>query len=190
MAHAHAHEAEVAVGANIFGMIAEFDDPDALLAAALRAKEAGYIHTEGYSPVPIHGLAEAVGFNDYRIPKVAFLGGLAGAFVGFLGMYYTNVVDYPWNVGGKPLLSWPMFIPIAYECTILFAAGATFFAMWTLNGLPKYYHPVFNAKNFQRASQDRFFLLIDKTDPQYDSVETFHFLRGLSGVLDVSEVEK
>jgi hypothetical protein len=99
-------------------------------------------------------------------------------------------VDYPWNVGGRPLFSWPSFLPITYECTILFAALSAFFFQFALNGLPKPYHSIFNAPNFARASQDRFFLLIEKTDPQYEGPETVAFLENLSGVLNVSEVEK
>ena len=185
-----AHETDVMVGPIVYGIIAEFDDPDALLAGTLRAREAGYTHMEGYSPLPIHGLAEALDFNDFRIPKFAFAGGLAGGLTGLMGLWYTSVVDYPWNVGGKPLFSWPQFIPIAYEATILFAAGTTFLSCWALSGLPKPYHPIFNAKNFERASQDRFFLCIEITDPIYSADETPNFLARLSGVLNVSEVER
>jgi hypothetical protein len=188
-----AHEHEVTVADTTFGIVAEFDDPDALLAATHRARHEGYTHIEAYSPFPIHGLSDALEkgkFDDWRVPWFAFFGGLAGCITGFLGLYYVNVVDYPLNVGGKPLLSWPQFMPVTYECTILFAAGATFLSCWALNGLPKYYHPIFNAKNFDRASQDRFFLLVEKTDPKFDTEQTGAFLRHLNGVLDVSEVEK
>jgi hypothetical protein len=184
----HDHDSEV--GANIYGLIAEFDDPDALVAAARTATQAGYRHVEGYSPFPIHGLAEALDFKDWRLPKIAFFGGVTGMALGFIGLWYTNVIDYPWNVGGKPLFSWPQFIPIAYECTILFAAGAAFLSQWLLNGYPRPHHPIFNARNFDRASQDRFFLFIETTDPQYDSIGTANFLSELHGVLHVSEVEK
>ncbi|GAB4456566.1 MAG: DUF3341 domain-containing protein [Armatimonadaceae bacterium] len=194
--HADAHETQPhradlpLVGAEIYGMIAEFDDPDALVAAAHRATAAGYKFVEGYSPFPIHGLAEALEFKDWRLPKIAFFGGIGGMLTGFVGLWYTNVIDYPWNVGGKPLFSWPQFIPIAYECTILFAAGAAFLSQWLLNGYPRPHHPIFNAQNFDRASQDRFFLFIEKGDPKYDDTETANFLHGLSGVIHVSVVEK
>jgi len=187
MAH---HEGDVVVESPLYGLIAEYDDPDALLAAVHRTREAGYRHVEAYSPFPIHGMAEALEFDDWRVPWFGFFGGLTGFLTGALGLYYTNVVDYPWNVGGKPLLSWPMWIPIVYECTILFAAGTTFLMMWAMNGLPKPYHSIFNAKNFDRASQDRFFLFIEKTDPQFDLGETETFMLHLNGTLDVSEVEK
>jgi hypothetical protein len=173
-----------------FGTVAEFDDPDALLSAANRAREAGFRHVEAYSPFPIHGMDEALKFDDARLPWATFLGGLGGCAIGFLGLYYTNVVDYPWNVGGRPLFSWPQFLPITYECTILFAALSAFFFQFALNGLPKPYHSIFNTPNFARATQDRFFLLIEKTDPQYDSSATASFLSELRGVINVSEVEK
>jgi hypothetical protein len=186
-----AHEHEVTVEDTAFGMVAEFEEPNALLAAAHRARHEGYTHVEAYSPFPIHGMAEALGnFDDWRVPWFGFFGGILGCCLGFLGLYYVNVVDYPMNVGGKPLLSWPQFMPVTYECTILFSAGTTFLSCWALNGLPKYYHPINNAKNFDRASQDRFFLLIEKTDPHYDSEETGSFMRLLNGVTNVSEVEK
>jgi hypothetical protein len=145
---------------------------------------------EAYSPFPIHGLAEALGFNDWRIPWFSFVGGLTGMILGFTGLYYTSVVDYPWNVGGKPLNSWPQFIPITYECTILFAAGTAFLFQFILNGLPKLHHSIFNAPGFDRASQDRFFLFIETTDPQYNTESTFNFLRRLNGALTVNEVER
>jgi hypothetical protein len=181
---------EVVVESPVYGLIAEFDDPDALLAATHRTHEAGFRHIESYSPFPIHGMEAALRFNDWRIPWFAFFGGIAGLSLGFLGLYYTNVVDYPWNVGGKPLFSWPQFIPISYELTILFAAGTAFLSQWALNGLPKPYHPIFNAQNFDRASQDRFFLFIERSDPLFDLGETAAHLRRMSGVLNVSEVER
>ncbi|MDX1932109.1 MAG: DUF3341 domain-containing protein [Capsulimonadales bacterium] len=189
MAHGHGHDT-MAVAPAMHGTIAEFDDPDALLAATIHARDAGYTHMEAYSPLPIHGLADALGFNDYRIPRFAFAGGLVGGLTGMFGLWYVSVIDYPLNVGGKPLFSWPQFIPVAYEATILFAAGMTFLACWALNGLPKVYHPVFNARNFDRASQDRFFLCIEVTDPIYDERGTAEFLAHQEGVLNVSEVEK
>lgn len=173
-----------------FGAVAEFEEAEALLSAVLRAREAGYRHIESYSPFPIHGMEDALAFDDPRLPWAAFLGGVGGGIIGFLGMYYTSVVDYPWNVGGRPLLSWPQFLPITYECVILFAALSAFFFQFALNGLPKPYHSIFNTPNFDRATSDRFFLLIEKTDPQYDAPVTAAFLNDLRGVINVSEVEK
>lgn len=182
-------EADVLVESPVHGMIAEFSDPDALVEAAHAAKAAGYRRMDAYSPFPIHGLAEAIGFEDARIPWFVFGGGLTGISVGFFLLYYVNVVDYPWNVGGRPLLSWPQFIPIMFECTILASGLTAFISQFLLNGLPKPYDSIFNAKNFDRASSDRFFLCIEADDASYDAVETARFLR-TTGAENVSEVEK
>ncbi len=183
-------EADALVTTPLHGIIAEFDDPDVLIAAAHRTREAGYKRLDAYTPFPVHGLAEAIGFDDWRIPWFVFLGGLTGCLLGFGGLYYSNVVDYPWNVGGRPLNSWPAFIPITFECTVLFSGLTAFLTQFLLNGLPKPHDSIFNAKNFDRASQDRFFLSVEAGDPRFDTEETAAFLRRLNGVLDVSEVEK
>jgi hypothetical protein len=182
-------EGSALVESPIYGLIAEFSDPDKLIEAANIARESGYQRMDAYSPFPIHGLAEAIGFEDGRIPWFAFFGGLTGVSVGFMLLYYVNVVDYPWNVGGRPLLSWPQFIPIMFECTVLFTGLTVFISQWLLNGLPRPYQSIFNARNFERASQDKFFLCIEATDRQFDIVETARFLSDL-GADDVSEVEE
>jgi len=171
----------------VHGIVAEFDDPDALVAAVKRTREAGYRKFDAYSPFPIHGLAEAMDFNDIRIPWMAFFGGLTGCLLGLGFQTFVAVVDYPWNVGGKPLFSWPQFIPITFEATVLCTGLCTFVTKFALNGMPRPYHPMFNARNFERATQDRFFLCIESRDVQFDTVATSAFLTGL-GSLDVSEV--
>lgn len=182
-------EGNTLVDSPVYGIIAEFSDPDVLLAAASKARQAGYTRMDGYSPFPIHGLAEAIGFEDGRVPWFGFFGGLGGFSIGFMLLYYVSVVEYPWNVGGKPLLSWPQFIPIIYECTIL-AAGVTVFAsQFLLNGLPRPYNSIFNARNFDRASQDKFFLCIEAIDPKFDVDETTRFLWSLDAD-HVSQVEE
>ena len=182
----------------IYGIIAEFSDPDKLIEAANISRESGYRNMDAYSPFPIHGLAEAIGFEDGRIPWFAFLGGLTGFCVGFMLLYYVNVVDYPWNVGGRPLLSWPQFIPIMFECVVLMTGLTVFISQWMLNGLPRPYHPVFECEAFRSASIDAFwvsvesdklFLCIEATDRQFHIVETARFLASL-GADDVSEVEE
>jgi hypothetical protein len=190
MATAHSGHHGATAEDTVYGLIAEFDDPDLLVAATRAVREAGYYHFETYSPMPIHGMSEAMDFKDWRLPKFAFFGGIAGMCLGMIGLYYVNVIDYPLNVGGKPLFSWTQFIPVTYECTILSAAGTAFISQFMLNGLPRPHHPIFNARNFDRASQDRFFLFIETTDPMYDTNETAAFLRTQPGVLNVSEVEK
>lgn len=182
-------EGNALVESPIYGVVAEFADPDQLVDAATRARAAGYRRMDAYTPFPIHGLAETIGFEDGRIPWMAFGGGLLGCLSGFMLLTWVGVIDYPWNVGGKPLLSWPQWIPIMFECTVLFTALTAFGSQFFLNGLPKPYDPIFNARNFERASQDRFFLCIEADDPKFDVDEVTEFLRTL-GPEDVSPVEK
>lgn len=172
-----------------YALVAEFDSPEALAEAADAARERGYKKMDAYSPFPIHGLSEAIGFSDKKVPWTVFVCGLSGTFIGFSLEWYTSVIDYPLNVGGKPLNALPAFIPVAYESTILLAAFGAFFGMLAYNGLPKPYHSIFNTPNFQKASQDRFFLAIEAADPMYDVKETRAFLEEQKP-LNVSEVEK
>lgn len=163
-----------------YGVVAEFDTPEQLLAAAKQTRQAGYKQIEAYTPFPIHGLSDAVGFKDEKVPWIVFLGGLCGASFGYSLQFYTSVIDYPLNVGGKPLNSLPMFFPITYEATILFASFGAFLGMLALNRLPQPYHGAFNTPNFERASQDKFFLAIEGNDPQFDEVETLKFLEKMN----------
>jgi hypothetical protein len=187
--HHGPYEAELEL-IGLHGIVAEYVEPEDLLHAAEAASAAGYKKMDAYSPMPIHGLAEAIGFFDDRVPWSAFFGGLCGCIGGWMIQYFVAVIDYPWNVGGKPLLSWPQMIPVAYELTIFNAAFSVAGAMIALNGLPRPYHSIFNAKNFERATSDRFFLCIESDDPQFDPVETARFLRTTHGVTEVSEVAK
>ncbi|MGQ9488321.1 MAG: DUF3341 domain-containing protein [Armatimonadota bacterium] len=173
----------------LHGIIAEFESAEELLHAVKRAREAGYTQMEAYSPFPVHGLSEAIGFEDHKVPWVVFIAGVIGAIAGFSLQYYISVVDYPLNVGGRPFLSWPSFIPVTFETTVLFAAFGAFIGMLALNGLPQPYHPVFNAPRFERASQDQFFLCIEAKDPMFDRAKTRQFLENLGARL-VSEVEE
>lgn len=172
----------------LYGIVAEFKDEDHILTAANQAREAGYRRLDAYTPLPVHGLAEAIGFHDWVLPWLIFLGGVAGAVGGFGLQVYVSAIDYPLNVGNRPLISWPSFIPVTFECTILLASFAAVFGMIILNGLPRPHHPIFNAPNFERASQDSFFLCIEATDPRFDPVKTTDFLQGL-GAHTVSAVE-
>jgi hypothetical protein len=159
----------------IYGYIAEFEEPDRLLDAARKVKAAGYEVVEAYSPLPLHGLADILGWSN-RLPAIVFVGGLVGACVGFGLQYWVSVIEYPVIVGGKPFNSWPAFVVPTFECTILFAAISAVLGMFWLNGLPQPYHPVFNVEHFVQASRDRFFLMILSRDPKFDMVHTRSFL--------------
>jgi hypothetical protein len=172
----------------LYGLMAEFSDPTALVAAARQAHEAGYRHLDGYTPFPIEELSEALGIHRNLLPPLVLTGGIVGLLTGIGLQYWTSVIDYPINVGGRPLFSWPAFIPVTFELTILFAALTAVFGMLALNGLPMPHHPVFGAPRFALASRDRFFLCIEATDPKFDRDDTWRFLQRLQP-RQVSEVE-
>jgi hypothetical protein len=172
----------------VYGLLAEFEKPEALLAAAHRAREAGFRAVDAYTPMPVEGLADAIGFRHTRLPWVVFAGGALGALTGFFLQFYAVGIDYPLNIGGRPLNSWPAFIPITFELTILGAAAFAFFGLLAMNGLPTPYHPLFNVDRFERASRDRFFLCIKSKDSSFDRRRTREFLESLSPD-SVAEVE-
>ncbi len=163
-----------------YGLMAEFDSASDLVAAADRTREAGYQKIDAYSPFPVEGLAEAIGFHLDLVPLITLIGGIVGGASGFLMQWWINVVSYPVNIGGKPHNSWPAFIPITFEMTILFAAIAAVLGMLALNGLPMPYHPVFNVPRFAFATKDRFFLIVFASDKKYDAAATRKFLEGLN----------
>ena len=164
----------------IYGVMAEFDNPEMLRDGAERAHAAGYRRMDAYSPFPVEGLAEVIGFKRTQLPLIVLLGGIIGGIGGFYLQYWTSVIDYPLIVGGKPYNSWPAFIPVTFETTILGAALAAVLGMLGLNGLPMPYHPVFNVERFALASRDRFFLCIEAADPKFDLDNTVEFLRSLN----------
>ncbi|HEX6504805.1 MAG TPA: DUF3341 domain-containing protein [Terriglobales bacterium] len=163
----------------VYGLMAEFATPTDIVSAAKRTHEAGYRKIDAYSPFPIEELAEAIGFHREGVALVTLIGGLLGMFGGYLLQYWIHNISYPTNVGGRPLNSWPAFIVVTFEMTILFAGLAAVFGMLALNGLPMPYHPVFNVPRFAFATKDRFFLIIFSSDAKYDSVETRRFLESL-----------
>jgi hypothetical protein len=170
--------------------MAQFETPEQVVSAAQRAYDAGYRKMDAYSPMPIEGLAEAIGFKRNWVSLVVLVGGLCGCVGGFGLLWWIAVIAYPHNVGGRPFDSWPMFIPITFECTVLLAALSSVVGMLAMNKLPMPYHPVFNVAEFaQRASIDRFFLCIEANDPKFDRERTKAFLLELNPE-EVSEVDK
>ena len=172
----------------LYGIMAQFDSPSALVAAARETYAAGYRRINGYSPFPIEELSDAIGFTRTSLPLIVLIGGIVGAVGGFFMQYWMEVIDYPINVGGKPFNSWPAFIPITFETTVLCAAFAAVLGMLVLNKLPQPYHPVFNAPNFAFATRDRFFLAVEANDAKFDHDRVVELLKSL-GAIEVSDVE-
>ncbi|HZZ93785.1 MAG TPA: DUF3341 domain-containing protein [Usitatibacter sp.] len=166
----------------IYGLMAEFASADKLVEAARRAREAGHEWVEAYSPFPIEGIAEAVGFPGSRVPLATLIGGLAGGAGGFFLQWYAAVIDYPLNIGGRPTNSWPAFVPVTFEMTVLFAALSAVVAMFVANGLPKLRHPVFNAPEFEHSTRNRFFLCLRADAPRFEEKQARHFLERLESM--------
>ena len=163
----------------VYGLLAEFQQPEQLLAAAERAHAEGFRRMDAYTPFPVHGLSDAIGFHKTRLPFIVLCGGILGCLGGFFLQYYYRVHHYPMNIGGRPHFSWPAFIIIMFECTILAAALSAVLGMLALNGLPEPYHPLFNVPQFELASRSHFFLCIEARDPKFDLDATRRFLESL-----------
>ena len=172
----------------VYGLMAEFETSHALVEAARRAHHEGYRQMDAYSPIPIEELHDALHLHDNRLPKIVLGGGIVGALAGYGLQYWVSVMAYPLNVGGRPLHSWPAFIPVTFEMTILAAALSAVLGMLALNGLPHPFHPVFNVPRFALASRNRFFLCIEARDPRFDIDGTRRFLESLSA-REVTTVE-
>ena len=173
---------------HLYGVMGQFDRPSTLVSAAREAYAAGYRQINGYSPFPIEELTEAIGFKRTVLPWIVLAGGIIGGVGGFFMQYWMEVIDYPINVGGKPFNSWPAFIPITFECTVLVAAFSAVLGMLALNKLPQPYHTVFNAPNFALATRDSFFLVIEAKDPKFDHDEVVRFMKSLEA-REVADVE-
>lgn len=173
--------------AELYGLMAEFTDEHRFLSAVQRTHDAGYQAVDAYSPFPVEGVADALDYHRTWLPQITLIGGIIGLIGGYSMQYWAAVLAYPINVGGRPLNTWPMFVPITYELTILVAAWVALLGMLVMNGLPQPYHPVFNVPQFARASQDRFFVVVKAGDPAFDYAATCGLLEGLQprGVYDV-----
>ena len=183
MTHADPH------APRLYGLMAEFDNPDTLVAASRRAQQEGYRKLDAYTPFPIEELHEAIGVHHTQVPLLVLMGGIVGGLTGYGLQYWVSAVAYPLNVGGRPLHSWPAFIPVTFEMTVLFAACTAVFGMLALNKLPQPYHPVFNAPRFALATRDRFFLCIEAADPRFDRQATRRFLESFDP-REVTDVEE
>jgi len=173
----------------LYGVMAEFEDPTAVVEASRKAYAAGYRRMDAFSPYPIEELTEALGIKHTKLPLIVLIGGVLGCLGGYALCYWVSFSVYPLNIGGRPLNSWPAFIPVTFECTILLAAFAAVFGMLALNGLPQPYHPVFNVDSFEMATRNRFFLCIEARDPMFERKKTRGFLTQLEGVAEVRDVE-
>jgi hypothetical protein len=171
-----------------FGLMAEFEREEDFIEATRKVAAEGYHKLDAYMPYPIHEILDILHLHKNPLPKIVLICGILGCVGGFGMEWFASVIHYPWNIGGKPLYSWPMFMPVAYECTILLAAFGAVFGLIAINGLPRPYHPVFNVPSFERASDDHFFICIESGDPKFDLDKTRKFLEGLRPV-SVSTVE-
>ena len=163
----------------LYGFLAEFDNPHALKECVRLAKREGFSEMDAYTPFPVEGVAEELGIHHSPIPLIVLIGGLLGLVTGAGMQYYSSVFDYPLNIGGRPFNSWPSFVVVTFELTILFAGLFSVFGMLAVNGLPKPHHPLFNEPRFDRVTQDRFFFCIEATDPKFDRDRTWRFLEEL-----------
>jgi hypothetical protein len=181
-AHAHGHTEP-----ELFGVMAEFDSAQTVVEAARRVVAEGFTRVEAYTPVPVEDLNDIIHRKRTKLPRFILAGGLVGMATGFVLQYWTSVLDYPLNIGGRPLASWPSFVVPSYELTILFAALTAAIGMIVMNGLPQPYHAVFNVPRFSMASSDKFFLVVESDDPKFDRETTTRFLSdmGAKGVYDV-----
>lgn len=170
----------MSAAAEIYGLLAEFEGPEPLVAAARRVREEGYGRVDAFTPFPLDELHEALALPPTRIGWVFFFAGLTGGATGFFMQWFATVVHLPWNIGGRPLNSWPVYIPTTFELTVLFAGTIGAIAMFARNKLPMLHHPLFNVRRFERASQDGFFLAIEAGDPLFAPDATAELLRSLS----------
>jgi len=174
---------------NMYGLLVEFDSPAKVMKAAAVVRDEGFQNWDVHTPFPVHGMDGAMGLRGTRLPFLVLAGGATGLFLATLMQWWMNAVDYKFIISGKPLFGIPANVPVMFELTVLLSAFAAFFGMWIINDLPKWYHPLFTNKRFQRATQDRFFIVVEAKDPRFDLVKTRDFLASLGG-LAVEEVNE
>ncbi|MCP4800390.1 MAG: DUF3341 domain-containing protein, partial [bacterium] len=172
-----------------YGLLAEFETPHKLVDAVEKVRDQGFSKWDVHTPFPIHGMDGAMGIRGSRLPFIVLIGGLTGLVLATFMQWWTNAVDYPFIISGKPLFGLPAAFPVMFELTILLSAFATFFGMWGLNKLPKWHNPLFNNDRFRRATQDRFFIAIEADDPKFNLEKTREMLVSL-GSTAVEEVEE
>ncbi len=172
----------VASGSTVWGLMVEFDGPDGLLDAAKTVRDAGYSRWDTYTPYPVHGMDAAMGMGATHLPWLVLIAGVIGCFGSMFFMLWSNAIDYPFMISAKPFWSLQANVPVIFECTILLAGITAFVAVWHLSGLPKLHHPLFNSERFRRATTDRFFLVIESTDPQYEAGKTRDLIDSLGGM--------
>jgi len=172
----------------LYGLLVEFESPSALMAAVERCRDEGFKHWDVHSPFPVHGMDDAMGIRGTRLPFIILGAGLTGLGLAVLMQWWMNAVDYPFHISGKPLFGLPANVPIIFELTVLLSAFGAFFGMWGLNGMPRLYHPLFHSRRFRRATQDRFFIVIEARDPHFEAGRTRAFLEGLAGHTAVEAV--
>lgn len=178
----------VAEGPRLYGLLAEYDTVEKLLAAAKTVREAGYTRFDAHAPIPVHGLDEAMGIRPSRLPLLVLAGGLSGLGAGLLLQWWMNAIDYPFMISGKPLFGLPAAIPVTFELTILLSALGAVGGLVVANGWPQFHHPLFSSERFRRATSDRFFVSVEAADPRFD-LETVRGLLESAGASHVEEVE-
>ena len=172
-----------------WGLLAEYASPAAIYEACEKVRDAGYKRWDSYTPFPVHGLDKAMGLKSSKLPFIVLAGAIIGGTSGMALQYWTSVVDYPWVVSGKPMFSWPAFLPVTFELTVLCGALGAVLGMLGLNKLPQYYHSLFHSKRFERVTDDKFFIAIESDDPKFDVDETAAFLREI-GAIHVERVKE
>ncbi len=171
----------------LYGLLTEFSEASHLMESVEKCRDHGFTKWDVHTPFPVHGMDDAMGIRGTRLPFLVLGGGLTGLGIATLMQWWMNAIDYPFLISGKPLFGIPANVPIMFELTVLLSAFACFFGMWGLNGMPRLYHPLFTNERFRRATQDRYFIVVEAADPKFQLEKTREFLASLGGAV-VEEV--